>query len=302
MTNLAALTRSQLTAWMAKIQQQVQTGQQPTYIPRLLEADPTELAVAIRCLDGAAYLAGKTQQAFVLMSVVKPFVLLYLLESMGATQVFRRVGMDPSDQPFNSLEQLQSDRGFPRNPMINSGALVLASMLPGTTGMERCNHLADWLNQTMGCHYTLDEAMLNSVRQGGSGQNRALTRFLMQSGQLDNVDLTLDTYNHICCLAGTVVDLVKLGLLLAGKQGMSAVNCRIVNGLMLTCGLYEASGRYVVRVGLPMKSGVSGGLLAVVPGQGAIASYSPALDETGNPIAGMLLLEKLSQALSLSIF
>jgi len=302
MSNLAALTRSQLTAWMAKIQQQMQTGQQPSYIPRLLESDPTELVVAIRCLDGASYLVGNTQQSFVLMSVVKPFVLLYLLESMGATQVFRRVGMDPSDLPFNSLEQLQSDRGFPRNPMINSGALVLASMLPGTSGRERCSHLADWLNQTTGCHYVLDEQMLTSVRQGGSGQNRTLTRFLAQSGHLDNADLTLDTYNHICCLAGTVSDLVKLGLLLAGKQGMSATHCQIVNALMLTCGLYEASGRYAVQVGLPTKSGVSGALLAVVPGQGAIASYSPALDDIGNPIAGMLLLEKLSQSLSLGIF
>ncbi|MCS6814234.1 MAG: glutaminase A [Cyanobacteria bacterium] len=302
MTNLATLTPTQLRAWTAKIQQHLQTGQQPNYIPRLLEANLTDLVVAVRCLEGATYVVGNAQTRFVLMSVVKPFVLLYLLEHFGKAKVFQRVGLDPSGEPFNSLQQLQADRGFPRNPMINSGALVLASMLPGNSALERCNRFCDWLNQTANSNYVLDEAMVMSVRQGGSKQNRALTSLLAQAGYVDDEEVTLDTYNHVCCLSGTVIDLVNLGLLLAGKPGVVMTNRQIVNALMLTCGLYEMSGRYAVRVGLPAKSGVSGALLAVVPREGAIASYSPALDAVGNPIAGMLLLEKLSQSLSLSIF
>ncbi len=302
MPNLAALTPSQLRAWTSTIQQRLQTGQQPGYIPKLLDADPTQLGVAVRCLDGSTHLAGSVKQAFVLMSVVKPFALLYLLEQFGEAAVFQHIGTSPSDQAFNSLEQLQRDRGFPRNPMINSGALVMASMLPGKTSADRCDRLCTWLNSTANCYYTLDTAMLSSVRQGGSRQNWALTDALVKSGVVDDADVTLDTYNHICCLSGTVNDLVNLGLLLAGKSGVIATNRQIVNALMLTCGLYEASGRYAVRVGLPAKSGVSGALLAVIPRQGAIATYSPALDDVGNPIAGMLLLEKLSRSLSLSVF
>jgi glutaminase len=241
--------------------------------------------------------------------VVKPFVLWFLLEQQGADAVFARVGMAPSDQPFHSIAQLTVDQGFPRNPMINSGAIALAAQLPGATGSERCEALRHGLNQAAGCDLVLDQEVLESVRSLDNEANRALARLLAQAGYIDDIDLTLDTYNQICCLAGTVGDLSRLGMLLAQSVNLdqSAVPPRrssqqIVNALMLTCGLYEASGSYAVRVGLPMKSGVSGGLLAVVPGEGAIACYSPPLDACGNSIAGLFLVEKLAAELQLSLF
>jgi len=149
----------------------------------------------------------------------------------------------------------------------------------------------------------LDTAMLASVRSLRNEANRAIAEVLLRAGAIEHIEATLDTYNHICCLSGTVADLAQVGLLLAqpGIQPQPA-HQRAVNALMLTCGLYEASGRFAVRIGLPTKSGVSGALLSIVPGQGAIACYSPTLDATGNSIAGLFLLEQLTQTLNLSVF
>lgn len=277
-------------------------GRLPDYIPLLAKANPQWVAIAIKQTSGLDWEAGDRQQPFALMSVIKPFLLLFLLEKLGFQAVFSRVGMEPSDQPFHSLAQLRQDRGFPRNPMINSGALVLASLLPGEDGATCAESLRQWLNLYAGSNLFLDQAMLASVRSLTNEANSALANFLAKTSHLAPIAQTLDTYNHICCLSGTVTDLAKLGLLLVGHSRISPVSSRTVNALMMTCGLYEASGRFAVQVGLPTKSGVSGALLSVVPGQGAIACYSPAIDQTGNSIAGLFLLEQLAQTLNLSVF
>lgn len=278
-------------------------GQLPDYIPLLATVDRNKFAVQIQRLDGQTYSMGDLKRPFPLMSVIKPFALLFLLEQLGSEAVFQHVGMAPSDQPFYSLAQLTIDQGFPRNPMINSGALVLASLLPGADGATRCETMRQWLNEQAGSQLVLDAVMLASVRSLRNEVNHALASALAQTGQLDEMEVTIDTYNHICCLAGNVVDLARLGLLLAKPQRLlTPLHQQTVNTLMLTCGLYEASAEYAVRIGLPIKSGVSGALLAVVPGQGAIACYSPALDPAGNSIVGLSLVEQLSQALHLSVF
>ncbi len=280
------------------------TGQLPTYIPVLADADPEWFAVHIRLVNGSHFSVSYVNRSFPLMSVVKPLLLLFLLEHLGMIAVFKRVGMLPSDQAFHSLTQLSADRGFPRNPMINSGAIALAALLPGATGAERCETLRQWLNQTAGCQLYLDEDVLASVRSLSNETNRAIAQLLAQAGYFADIDTALDTYNQICCLAGTVADLSRLGMLLAQTTPQIANPAiqRTVNALMLTCGLYEASGEYAVRVGLPTKSGVSGALLAIVPGEGAIACYSPTLDAAGNPTAGLYLIEKLATELGLSLF
>jgi glutaminase len=229
--------------------------------------------------------------------------LLFLLEHSGLPSVFKIVGMDPSDQPFHSIPQLRADRGFPRNPMINSGAIALASRLPGNNGTDRAETLRQWLNHQSGSRLVLDETMLASVRSLSNETNRAIAEVLAKSGVIAEIETTLDTYNQICCLSGTVADLAKLGVMLAGATAtISAKNVQAVNALMLTCGLYETSGRYAVQIGLPLKSGVSGAMLAVVPGQGAIACYSPAIDPAGNSIAGLFILQHLADDLHLSLF
>ncbi|MBF2027221.1 MAG: glutaminase [Oscillatoriales cyanobacterium C42_A2020_001] len=278
-------------------------GRIPTYIPRLAIADRRWLAVQLHLVDHQPITLGDVDQSFALMSVVKPFVGLFLLDRFGHEAVFSRVGMLPSDQPFHSIEQLAVDGGFPRNPMINSGAIALAGCLPGNTGESRCRVLCEWLNLHSGARLWLDLDMLASVRSVGNETNRAIAHRLAEAGYLDAIETTLDAYNHICCLSGTVDDLARLGMLLAcPHEKIAATHQRTINALMLTCGLYETSGHFAVQVGLPAKSGVSGALLAVVPRRGAIACYSPALDNVGNSIAGLFMVEQLTRSLNLGIF
>lgn len=301
---LAALTQAQLDGWAVQARAHIQGGQLPNYVPLLAQANRTWFAVQIQGIDGQIHTSsGDVTLSFPLMSVVKPFVLLFLLEQLGAEAVFSHVGMEPSDEPFNSLKQLQADQGWPRNPMLNSGAIALASLLPGQDARSRCESLRQWLNQSSNCQLFLDEQMLDSVRSVPNERNRAIASLLAQFSYLDAEETALDTYNHICCLSGTISDLALLGMLLVQYPNIIVPeHRRTVNALMTTCGLYQASGRFAVQVGLPTKSGVSGVLVSVVPSQGAIACYSPALDRAGNSKAGLFLLQQLTQALNLSIF
>jgi glutaminase len=213
------------------------------------------------------------------------------------------VDMKPSEHSFNSLAQLEIDQSKPRNPMINSGAIALAALLPGATADCRCENLCEWLNLYAGSQLTLDQEMLASVRSRPNPINQAIARVLSQAGYLDSVETALDTYQHICCLSGTVEDVTKLGLLLAKPQShLEPMHQRMVNALMMSCGLYEESGVYAVHIGLPIKSGVSGGVLTIIPAAGAIACYSPPLDQAGNSVAGLYLLKQLAQAFNLSVF
>ena len=301
--NRFSLPPEQLDAWATEAVVRAQIGQLPRYIPQLMKANPRSFALQLS-LNGQMYsVASKRTLTFPLMSTVKPFLLLYLLCELGAEAVFTRVGMEPSSYPFNSLTQLQSDRRRPRNPMLNSGAIALAALLPGQEAASRCETLRTWLNQYADCQLFLDQQMLASVESLPNLANQALARELAAGGYLKAEAIALDTYNHICCLAGTITDLSRLGMgLVQCPSPLTSEHCRTVKALMTTCGLYQASGRFAVRVGLPAKSGVSGTLLAIVPRQGAIACYSPPLDQDGNSLAGLFLVEQIARTLKLSIF
>ncbi|MEH2043739.1 glutaminase A [Nostoc sp.] len=303
MKRLDKLTTTDLSAWVQLAKIQAKQGRVADRIPQLALADLGWFAVYICCKSGKIISFGDTACVFPLMSVIKTFSLLYLLEHLGAETVFGWVGVEPSDTPFNSLEQLISDRGHPRNPMINSGAITLSDKLPGKDANQRTLLFCQWLNQLAGCQLSLDEVMLASVRLTRSKANEAIANYLAQAGHLENIETALDTYEQICCISGRVEDLALLGKLLACENScLSPQNRRIVNAVMSTCGLYEASAEFAVRIGLPMKSGIGGGLVAIVPGEGAIACYSPALDKIGNPVAGLVFVEALAQELQLSIF
>ncbi|MBN3876326.1 MULTISPECIES: glutaminase A [unclassified Nostoc] len=303
MKGLEKLTTTKLSAWVQLAKTQVERGQVADRIPQLALADSAWFAVHICCESGKNISFGDTACVFPLMSVIKTFSLLYLLEHLGAEKIFRWVGVEPSDAPFNSLEQLISDRGHPRNPMINSGAITLSDKLPGKDASDRTFLFCQWLNQLAGCQLRLDEVMLASVRLTRSTANEAIANYLAQVGHLENIETALDTYEQICCISGRVEDLALLGKLLACENScLSAQNRRIVNAVMSTCGLYEASAEFAVRIGLPMKSGIGGGLVAIVPGEGAIACYSPGLDNIGNPVGAIAFVEALAQELQLSIF
>jgi glutaminase len=293
MNQLAAIEKKQLNFWAIKAKQKAKIGQLPSYIPLLQQVDTDELAVCIISLDERILLAGERDIIFPLMSVIKPFLLLYLLSHLGPQPVFKRVGKEASQYPFNSLIQLLSDRGFPRNPMINSGAIALASLLPGKDASSRCENLRFWLNKRANSQLFLSRSMVDSVCSRPNLQNQALAEEMVANGYLENATIALDTYNRICCLSGTIIDLARLGLLLLD----SSFSCQIVREIMATCGLYEASEKFFKRVGFPTKSGVSGAVLSIVPNRGAIAIYSPPLNEQGNSVAGLFLVEKIAEAI-----
>jgi glutaminase len=301
-SKLSSLEPEQLAAWATEAIDRSKLGQIPTYVPLLAKADRQGFAVQIRAIDGQILSWGSAASTFPLMSAVKPFVLLYLLCELGEKAVFDCVGCEPSELPFNSLTQLERDKGKPRNPMINSGAIALASLLPGQNAVERCQNLRNWLNQQAKSQLFVDELMLDSVNSMPNQKNWDLALAMVESGDLQNSEIALETYNRVCCLAGTVEDLAKLGMVLVNGGEAIAQHCRAVKAVMATCGLYEASARFALRVGLPAKSGVSGVLLSVIPGEGAIASYSPPLNKQGNSVGGLFLLEQIAKSLRLSVF
>jgi glutaminase len=293
-SKLSTLTQLQLETWVA--QAQTKSGHLPRYVPLLAETDPHRFAIIFHLNDGNQLSVGDVDLPFVLMSVIKPFLLLFLLHLYGQDTVINKVGFQPSSYSFNSLKQLVDDHGFPRNPMINSGAIALTDLLPGADGETRCEQLRRWLNEQSGSRLELNQEMLASVRSLPNSSNRAIAERLAQAGYLNSVETALDTYNQICCLSGTVTDLICLGQMLAHPHPhLSPTDQHSVNSVMLTCGLYEAAGYYAERIGLPIKSGVSGALLAVIPNQGAIACYSPQLDAAGNPVVGLAILEQMAQ-------
>ncbi len=298
MKQLSHLSLEQLSNWLLEANQQTQKGKLPDYIPLLQQTEPSLLAVSIITKNHNILTQGDNQIKFSLMSIIKPFLLLYLLSELGEDFVFKKVGSNPSNYPFNSLEQLQLDQGFPRNPMINSGALTLASLLPGKNSHQRCHNLQQWLNKQSHSHLFLDELMLKSVESLPNPRNQAIIDELTQRNHIKYPEITLDTYNKICCLSGTITDLAKLGLLLVNSPNIKPKNASIVTNIMTSCGLYEASENFAQKIGFPSKSGVSGAILSIVPKQGVIACYSPPLDEQGNSVASLYIIEKIANYLN----
>lgn len=302
MPSLTQLTDRQIQSWAAIAKTKARQGQVNGRIPQLAQSDPNWFAVSVENQEDCQFCFGDVDRTFPLMSVIKPFLLLFLLEHYGIDRVLTWVGMEPSMAPFNSLAQLQADQGFPRNSMINSGAIVLSEKLPGETSCDRCDALQKWLNQQAGCRLEQDELMLASVRSAGREPNQALANYLQQTGHLADPETTLDTYEQICCLTGQVNDLALIGRLLAfehhSRYSIDRSHREMVNQIMQQCGLYEASAEYAAKIGMPVKSGISGALLTILPGQGVIACYSPALDSMGNSIAGLLFVELLCSNLN----
>lgn len=294
MDRLSWVRVEDLQAWAIEAREKAIGGRLPNYIPWLNQANPEALAVQIRSLDARVISVGNERLTFPLMSVIKPFLLLYLLIHKGTKTVFDRVGKNPSNYPFYSLEQLRQDNGFPRNPMLNSGALALADLLPGETARARCEILRLWLNTSGNCQLFLDEPIAESVFSLPNPRNRSLVEELEARGYVKNSGLALETYNYICCLSGTVSDLSKLGIVILNSPESIR---SIVLEIMTTCGLYEDSIEFSKSVGFPTKSGVSGVVLSAIENEGSIVCYSPPLDDRGNPIAGLYFLRQIARSI-----
>lgn len=283
-------------------------GQLASYIPELARADPDLLALAVVGPRGALAAIGDADAPFTIQSISKPFVFALALDALGRDEVLRHVGVEPSGEPFNAIS-LEEGTGRPANALINAGAIATTGLIAGTGLAQRSAAILAGMSRFAGRELTVDEAVYTSESQTGD-RNRALAHLLRSYGILDGaVDDTVEAYFRQCAALVTVADLAVMGATLAfggrnpvtGERVVSERSARDTVALMTSCGMYDASGSWLLRVGLPAKSGVSGGLLALSPSQVGIGVFSPRLDRFGNSTRGQLVLQRLSDALGMHV-
>lgn len=283
-------------------------GKVATYIPELGKADKHQLGICVFTKEGERFYAGDTKTRFSIQSISKIISLAVALEICGFDTVFERVGMEPSGDAFNSLLKLEVSSSHPYNPMINSGAIAVSSYIEPEIPFEDMLMLTRKL--CLDPEIQLDEAVYHSEMSTIS-RNRAIAYLLESKGVItSDVERTLEFYVKMCSLSVTAEDLAALGLVLAnggiqlttGERLLKAETVKVVKTIMTTCGMYDGSGEFAVRVGIPSKSGVGGGILSVVDQRMGIGIYGPSLDDKGNSIGGIKALQHLSAALGLHFF
>ncbi|HET8612065.1 MAG TPA: glutaminase [Sphingomonas sp.] len=285
-------------------------GEVARYIPSLADVDPARFGIAVATAEGALLTGGDADEPFSIQSVSKVFALTLALGKVG-DQLWRRVGREPSGSAFNSIVQLEAEHGIPRNPFINAGALVVTDVnLSRSAPREAIGELLRFIRYLAGDEgIAIDEAVARSEAETGE-RNRALAHFMRAYGNLHHSpEPVLGAYFHTCAIAMSCRQLALAGryLMLGGRhpEGGRVIperRARRINALMLTCGHYDASGDFAFRVGMPAKSGVGGGILAIVPGRASIAVWSPGLNANGNSQLGVLALERLAEATGWSVF
>ena len=281
-------------------------GQVASYIPELAKADPAAFGIVVATVDGQVYEVGATRQAFTIQSISKPLVYGVALEDRGPERVARAVGVEPSGDAFNSIS-LEPGTGRPRNPMINAGAIATAALVAGDSPAARLDRVLAALSAYAGRPLDIDPAVFESERATGH-RNRAIGHLLRNYDIVDgDPEPALALYFQQCAVRVDCRDLALMAATLANGgvhpvTGQRAVQAEFVGpilSVMSTCGMYDFSGEWVWRVGMPAKSGVGGGILAVLPGQLGIGVFSPALDARGNSVRGVQVCEALSQELGL---
>ena len=286
-------------------------GRVADYIPALARIDGRQFGIAVATVDGRAAFAGDAQTPFSIQSISKVFTLTMALGVTGA-DLWRRVGHEPSGSAFNSIVQLEREKGIPRNPLINAGALVVTdSLLSGAGVPATIARITDFLRWTSDDPtVSVDPEVAASESETGY-RNASLANFLRASDNLRNApEAVLEVYFNQCALRMSCRQLARAGLFLAHggvdpithRHVSTPVRTRRVNAIMMTCGHYDASGDVAFRVGLPGKSGVGGGILAIAPGRAAIAVWSPGLNPAGNSLVGLLALRKLASLTGWSVF
>lgn len=284
------------------------SGTTAEYIPALASVDPRQFGMAIADLDGNVFGVGDWQTPFSTQSITKVFALALALAE-GGDSLWERVGREPSGNPFNSLVQLEYENGIPRNPFINAGALVVTDRLQTLTGDASSELLRFLREESQNPDVAFDPEVAASEQEHGD-RNAALAHFMAAYGNIDNpVPMLLEHYFWQCSIEMSCADLARAGRFLA-RHGLRADGSRLltrseakqVNAVMLTCGTYDAAGEFAYRVGLPGKSGVGGGIVAVVPGACTLAAWSPGLDAQGNSVAAVAALDRFTTLTGLSVF
>jgi glutaminase len=281
-------------------------GAVATYIPELGNADPRWFGICVATADGHVYEVGDTRQQFTIQSISKPFVYGLALEDRGKAAVLARIGVEPTGDAFNEIS-LEPGTGRPRNPMINAGAIAAAGLVAGHSLDDRWNRMLGLFALYTGRRVELNEAVYRSENDTGH-RNRAISHMLRNAGILTgNPELDLDLYFRQCSIDVTAHDLAIMAATLASggvnpvtrERALAADNVDEVLSVMTTCGMYDYAGEWFYRVGFPAKSGVSGGILAVLPGQFGIGVFSPPLDARGNSVRGVAVCTALSDELQL---
>jgi glutaminase len=286
-------------------------GRVADYIPQLAHVDPKKFGMAVVTVDGAVHMAGDAQEPFSIQSISKVFTLTLALGKHGEA-IWKRVGREPSGSAFNSIVQLEYEGGIPRNPFINAGAIAITDLvLAGHTPKEAIGEIVRFMRYLADEDDIIVDQDVARSEQATGFRNFALANFLRSFGKLDHAaELVLGVYFHQCALALSCRQLARAGLFLANSginpltryRVVSHLRARRINALMLTCGHYDGSGDFAYRVGLPGKSGVGGGILAVAPGKASVAVWSPGLNDNGNSLLGSLALEMLAARTGWSIF
>jgi glutaminase len=284
----------------------VTDGALASYIPELTRVDPGGFGVSVSSSDGFVYESGDAGVEFTIQSVSKPFTYALALELIGQDAVDAKLGVEPSGEAFNEISVDKCTK-VPKNPMINAGAITAVSLVPAGTPDERFAQILDFYSACAGRQLELDHEVFASEKATGS-RNRAIAYMLQSFGVLDDdPEEVLDVYFRQCSLKVTATDLARMAATLA-RGGVNPTTGRRVAGaavvtrtlaVMVTCGMYDAAGDWVSAVGLPAKSGVGGGIVAVLPGQLGIGVYSPLLDAKGNSVRGVRLCRSLSEQLGL---
>lgn len=280
-------------------------GSCAAYIPELARVDPEMTSAAVTCIDGAVLTAGDVPaHRFTFQSCAKVLLLAGLLEERGQVEVFKTVGSEPSGQDFASVARLETHGPLPANPLINTGAIALAGQLEGDVA-TRMTWVRGWAQRLYGGLIEIDEHVRASEATSAS-RNRAIAYMLQHHGVLrGDVEQALAGYFALCSLAGTAMDASHFSAVLANggirpggsERLLSEQTVAIIVSLMATCGMYNESGAHLVATGMPAKSGVSGLIVAVVPGVAGIAVSSPRLNDKGGSVRGHLMLRQLSQQL-----
>ncbi|RCW41868.1 glutaminase A [Paenibacillus prosopidis] len=303
---------SLLPQWVESSRQYCINGKVASYIPELSKAPIEALGIHLIDAQGHSMSAGDSDLLFTMQSISKVFTLILALMDNGEDVVFDKVGMEPTGDNFNSMLKLELVQpGIPFNPLINAGAIAISSLIAGNSPIEKSERVLNFLrvlSNNRSLAYDMDVYRSESET---ANLNRSMAYFLKDNGVLDGqVEDVLDIYFRHCSISVTCADLAQMALVLAlnGKSpetGETLIPRRyvqIAKTFMITCGMYNASGEFAIQVGLPAKSGVSGGILTMVPGRYGIGIVGPALNRKGNSIAGVALLETLSNEFDWSLF
>ena len=286
-------------------------GKVATYIPELAKVSPDGIGICVRT-EAGLYCAGDANVKFTMQSVSKPIVLILALMDWGPDKIFEKVGKEPTGDPFNSMIRLETyEKHKPFNPMINAGAISIASLIKGSSPEHKIERLLAFMRRIAhNDSIEIDSRVYQSERETGH-RNRSIAHFLRAMKNLEmDPDEVLEVYFSQCSVSLTCSDLANMAMVLAldgksyetGEQLFPREYAKIAKAYMLTCGMYDGSGEFAIQVGIPAKSGVGGGILGVAPGRMGIGVYGPALDSKGNSVVGIKMLKDLSDTYDLNIF